>query len=108
MNMMNDDQCCPSSSGCHVPAGDVAPGWVSVNEDTGRDGAPAYLGWAQPGHPQCHGCIVVVTQWWWWMNCVVDDDGEKEEATMWQRLSHGCCIWEAMCQGWDICCFGLS
>ena len=32
--------------------------------------------------------------------CIVDGGGGgKEEATMWQCLSHGCCIWEAMCRG---------
>ena len=31
----------------------------------------------------------------------------KEEAMMWQCLSHGCCIWEATCQ-WGIWCFTLS
>ena len=107
MNMMNNDQCCHSSSGCHVEASNVAPGLVSVNEETGRDGAPAYLSWAQPGHPQhCH-CVVVVAQWWLWMGCIVDGGGGKEEGTTWQCLSHDCCIWEAMGQGWDIWCFSL-
>ena len=34
------------------------------------------------------------------MGCMVDGGGGgKEEAMTWQRLSHGCRIWEAMCQG---------
>ena len=32
MNMTNDNQCCCSSSGCHIAASDMAPGLVSVNE----------------------------------------------------------------------------
>ena len=36
----------------------------------------------------------------WLVDVVVDvlggdSGGGKEEETMWQRLSHGCCIWEA-------------
>ena len=97
--------CVRASSGCHVAASDVAPGLV-VNDETGRDGAPAYLRWARPGHPQRRRCVVAVARWWWWMGCVVDGGGGKE-ATTWQCLSHGCHIWEATCRGWDIWCFGL-
>ena len=33
------------------------------------------------------------------MGCVIDGSGGKEEATMWQCLGHGCCIWEAHARG---------
>ena len=75
---------------CCLVATLLAAMWhlVDINEDTGRCCVPAYLGWAQL---MATVSTIVALRW------ALKGGGEKQEATIWQCLSHGCCIWEAMC-----------